>query len=472
MFFFIYVHRELRRRLRQAIVIATGLGLGIGLVITITAMSSGVRTAQGKVLGSLYGVGTDITVTTPVKPLGFAQSNGGNVGLGGVTPEPYVQHSDTLSSPTQGTFSASAVTEIMRLHDVAAAQGGLILTEVKSTIPADNAPPTTFQPPAQISVVGTNVDPGALGALSVARLRSGREFTAADARANVAVLDSVYAAAHQLSVGSLTTIAGKPFTVIGIVTQTPASSPPQIYIPLARAQALAKLAGKVNTVYVEAASAAAVGTVSSEISRQMPSATVTSSGTLAKSVAGSLATTSKLATTFGTWLAVLALLAAFAVASLLTLAAVARRVREFGTLKALGWRSSRISAQVLGETIAMGIAGAALGIAVGFTGALLASKAAPRLTATVQTANTSKGGFGGNLGAGGGIFSGTVGGPVTTFANPNATHVVPVPFSASVSDGAIVAAVILSLGGALVAGSLGGWQITRLRPAEALASVE
>jgi putative ABC transport system permease protein len=472
MFFFIYVHRELRRRMRQAIVIATGLGLGIGLVITITAMSSGVRTAQGKVLGALYGVGTDITVTTPVQPIGSAQSNGGITGFGGVTPEPYVQHSDSLSSPTQGTFSASAVTAIMRLHDVAAASGGLILTEIKATLPADNAPPTSFQPPVQLSVVGAQVNPGALGALSAARLRSGREFTAIDASADVALLDSGYAAAHRLTVGSVITVVGKPFTVIGIVTQTPGTSPPDIYIPLARAQALAKLAGKVNIVYVEAASAAAVGTVSGEISRQMPSATVTSSSSLAKGVAGSLETTSKLASTFGTWLAVLALLAAFSVASLLTLAAVARRMREFGTLKALGWRSGRISLQVIGETIAMGFAGAALGVALGFTGALLASKAAPSLTATVPTANVGKNAFGGSLGGGGGIFHGVVGGPVETFANPNATHVVPVPFSAPVTQGAIALAVILSVGGALVAGSFGGWRVSRMRPADALASVE
>jgi putative ABC transport system permease protein len=74
-----------------------------------------------------------------------------------------------------------------------------------------------------------------------------------------------------------------------------------------------------------------------------------------------LKTTAQLARSLGTWLAVLALLAAVAVASLLTLAAVARRVREFGTLKALGWRSGRITAQVMGETLAMGIAGAAAG---------------------------------------------------------------------------------------------------------------
>lgn len=53
-------------------------------MITVTALASGVHSAQGKVLGSLYGVGTDITVTTATRPAS---------GLGQITPEPYVQHS-------------------------------------------------------------------------------------------------------------------------------------------------------------------------------------------------------------------------------------------------------------------------------------------------------------------------------------------------------------------------------------------
>jgi putative ABC transport system permease protein len=466
MFFFTYLRRELRRRMRQAIVIALGLALGIGLVITVTALSSGVRSAQDKVLGALYGVGTDITVTTATAPAS------GSGGIAQITPEPYVQHSDTLASPTQGTLKASAAAAISRLRDVTAAAGGLVLTEIKTTIPADNAPPpSSFQPPVQASVTGVDPGHGTLGPLGAARLVSGRAFAAAQADADVAVADSAYAAARHLKAGSAVTIAGARFTVIGIVRQAQASNPPEVYIPLARAQALSKLGGEVNIVYVQAASAAVVGTVSAEISRLLPSATVTSAASLASGVAGSLKTTAQLASSLGTWLAMLALLAAFAVASLLTLAAVARRVREFGTLKALGWRSGRITAQVMGESVATGIAGAAAGVALGLGGALLASAAAPRLSATVQTANVGKGSFGGGLSAGGGMFHGTVGGPVQTFANPNATHTVAVPFTAPVTAGVIVLAVILAIAGALVAGSFGGWRITRLRPAEALARV-
>src|SRR5690349_7877849 len=61
--FFTYLRRELRRRKKAALVIALGLALGIGLVITVQSVSTGMNQAQGKVLQSLYGLGTDMTVT-------------------------------------------------------------------------------------------------------------------------------------------------------------------------------------------------------------------------------------------------------------------------------------------------------------------------------------------------------------------------------------------------------------------------
>jgi putative ABC transport system permease protein len=463
-FFFAYLLGELRSRKRQAIVIATGLAIGIGLVITVTALSAGVRSAQGKVLSSLYGVGTDISVTTPYTSPGFRQ----------ITPGQQAQQQDTLTDTTLGTLKASSVRTISGLPHVAAAAGALILTEIHVTIPAANAPPPTgFQPPVQIIVVGVDVRHLGLGPFAAARLITGRAFAATQTAGHVTVVDSAYAASHHIKVGSTVNITGKPFTVIGLVRQAQASNPPDLYIPLSRAQALSTLAGKVDTVYVQAATAAAVDTVTSEISRTLPSATVSNSATLAQGVTGSLKTTGELANRLGTWLAVLVLLMAFAVASLLTLAAVARRGREFGTLKALGWRSRRISAQLMGESIVTGIVGAAAGIALGMGGAYVVAKSAPSLSAIVQTGNSSgKGGFGGSLGGGGGFFSGTIGGPMQTVANPTASHTVHLPFTAPVTVGAIVLAVVLAVAGALLAGSVGGWQISRLRPAAALASAE
>ncbi len=66
--FFTYLRRELRRRRKAALVVASGLALGIALVIVVSSVSSGMGKAQDKVLQSLYGLGTDMTVTKPPRP--------------------------------------------------------------------------------------------------------------------------------------------------------------------------------------------------------------------------------------------------------------------------------------------------------------------------------------------------------------------------------------------------------------------
>ena len=119
--FFTYLRRELRGRMRQAILIASGLAVGIGLVITVTALSAGVRNAQGTVLHRLYGVGTDVTVTrAPAARAGGPRSFGFG-GATGTRTRPAAGTKidiDTLSNFGLGTLSSSSVTAISRLHNV------------------------------------------------------------------------------------------------------------------------------------------------------------------------------------------------------------------------------------------------------------------------------------------------------------------------------------------------------------------
>lgn len=61
--FLIHLRCELRRRRKAALGISPGPALGIALVITVNSVSAGMTQAQGKVLESLYGLGTDVTVT-------------------------------------------------------------------------------------------------------------------------------------------------------------------------------------------------------------------------------------------------------------------------------------------------------------------------------------------------------------------------------------------------------------------------
>jgi hypothetical protein len=68
MFFVTYLRRALQGRTRRAIFTALGLAVGVGLVITVSAASSGVWNAQARLSRALYGIGTDVTVTTPCQP--------------------------------------------------------------------------------------------------------------------------------------------------------------------------------------------------------------------------------------------------------------------------------------------------------------------------------------------------------------------------------------------------------------------
>ena len=504
--FFTYLRRELRRRMRQAILIASGLAVGIGLVITVAALSAGVRTAQGTVLHSLYGVGTDVTVTqAPAASAGGPRSFGFRGTTGSRTrPAPGTKIDiDTLGNFGLGTLSSESVTTVSRLHDVAAAAGGLTLTDTKITgkIPSINAGGGggggfgggfggggggsgggRFRgafTPSSFSVSGVDLSQGELGPLSSGKVTAGRTFTAADATSNVAVVDSDYAKQAKLKVGSSITIAKKSFKVIGVVSVPAGASAADTYIPLARAQALAGLKNKVNTVYVAASSASDITAVSQEISGLMPKATVTNSSDLASEVTGSLSSASSLANNLGRWLSIAVLAAAFLLASLLTMAAVARRVREFGTLKALGWRSRRVVSQVMGESLVIGLAGGIAGVALGFLGATLVTRLSSPLSASIGPTTGSAtpggartfgggggGGFGGGFGSGGGGFGGGF-----RRAAADASHTVPVHLTAQVTLDVIVLAVVLAMAGGLIAGTFGGWRAARLRPADALARV-
>ncbi len=521
--FLTYLRRELRRRLRQAAFIALGLAIGVGLVITVTAAAAGVKNAQGTVLRALYGVGTDITVTKAPARGSFTP---GSFGVGfrtGTTKRPAagtkINDSTLRGGGTLATISASSVTTVAGLRDVAAAAGGLTLTDttVTGTVPAINfkgggggaggfgggglpgggsgsSPGSGFQnfrasfTTSSFGVQGVDLSVGELGPLSSGKLSAGRTFTVADADADVAVVDSAYATQNKLSVGSIIDIGDSSgtatkFKVVGIVSEPAGGNSSDVYIPLAVAQKLAGLKNDVNTIYVAASGSSAISAVQGEISKALPSDTVTTSADLASEITGSLSSASSLANNLGKWLAIAVLAAAFLLASLLTMVAVSRRVREFGTLKALGWTSRRIIGQVMGEAVVMGIIGGAIGVGLGLAGAELVSRLSPRLYAVVgqTTGSATPGGarqfgFGGGTGfPGGGAGRGPGGGPGGGFApfrNAGAaSHTVAVHLTASVSPHVIGLAVLLAVAGGIIAGTFGGWQAARLRPAESLSKV-
>lgn len=473
--YFTYLRRELRRRHRQALVVALGLAIGIGLVVTVSSAAAGVKKAQTQVLHSLYGVGTDMTVSKPAS-FGFGNSRfGGFHAHFGTRPRSgtHVARSTLHPSPGDATLSDASVKTVASVHGVAAASGGLQLTDTdfSGTIPSfgggGRGSGSGFGR-ASFSVSSFTVDGIALGSRAIGPLNSsevtqGRYFTSGENAARVAIVSAPYAKEHRLNLGSTVAVAGEKLSVIGLTSVTSAN----VFIPLGTAQHLSGLKGDVTTVYVSASSATSVGSVASAVRRAVPGSDVTTSATLAKEVSGSISTASNLASNLGRWLSIAVLVVAFLIAGLLMAAAVSRRVREIGTLKAIGWRSRRIVAQVMGEGAVLGLAGGAAGLVLGIAGAEIVSAVSPALSATIGSAFATGGGFFGGNGGGGGFAARRRG----TGAFDSARTVL-VHLTAPLQGDTIGLAIALALAGGLIAGSFGAWRAARLRPAAALRRIE
>ncbi|MFJ5640266.1 ABC transporter permease [Streptomyces sp. NPDC093223] len=495
--FFTYLRRELRRRRKAALVVASGLALGIALVIVVNSVSNGMGKAQDKVLQSLYGLGTDMTVTKAASAstgasqrprFNFdAQNNGSSD----------TQSSDRVMVQGFTTLASTTVTKVGDQKGVATAVGGLNLNVVKISgqftrgqfqqNPGSGGNGGGFgrngggsgQPQGEVrggganfdvnsyTVYGTDVSRTDIGPLTSSKITSGRTFKTTETDAKVLVADSAFAKEKKYKVGSTVTVNKVKYTIIGIATADSGDAAANLYMPLKQAQTLADEKDKVTTIYVKATDSQQISAVKSTIQKNVSGTTVTTSADLADTVSGSLSTASSLATNVGKWLSIAVLVAAFLVAGLLTSSAVSRRVREFGTLKALGWKSRRVTGQVVGEAMVNGLVGGALGIVLGLAGAYVVTEISPTLDASLGGGggNAVRGpGGGGGFGGGGGGFGG---GPARQTAKT-----LEVALTAPVSVTTIAVAVGLAVAGGLIAGAFGGWRASRLRPADALRRVE
>ena len=289
------------------------------------------------------------------------------------------------------------------------------------------------------------------GPVTRAQLVSGA-FLSASATTDVLV-NVAYANSHKLSVGSKLPINGTDYKVVGLVNPTLSGNTADLYFPLPTLQKLATQSARVNMVLVRADSADHVDAVAAAIKKALPGAQVVTTKALADQVSGSLSDAKKLTDRFGGALVAIVLAAAFAIAVLLTLSAVAKRVREIGTLRAIGWGRARVVRQLLGETVGIGVLGAAAGVAVGAIIAVAVQHWSPSLTTTKPSVpgqgSSSLSRF---LDLSGNGTGGTVHVPL---------HVPLHPTTLLLGAG-------MALLGGVLAGVIGGWRASRLAPAVAL----
>lgn len=310
-------------------------------------------------------------------------------------------------------------------------------------------PPQTNIESTTYSIAGVDLGQTEIGVVTPSLVTKGRFLR----KANEALISTTHASRQGLRVGSKIDLNDRVFTVVGLVQPTLGGQAADVYIALPQLQALADQEGKVNLVLVRTDSGRDVAGVEQSIENTFPSANVASAKDVAGQISGSLVDAARLSDRLGVVFAVLAALVAFLVAALLTFSSVGKRVREIGTLKAIGWKQWVVVRQILGESLAQGVAGGVIGIVLGLAVAAAIGAGGPTLSATSSTTTSGSDFFG-----------------LGTATARTATD--DVALTAPVGVVVLLIGFAVAVLGGLAAGALGGWRAARMRPAEALRRVE
>jgi ABC-type antimicrobial peptide transport system permease subunit len=475
LFYLRYIAAELRRRPGRTALTALGLAIGVGLVVVVSALSAGLDDAQEEVLEPLTGVGTDMRVSRPLDVGGSGAAGISSLpereqrllekenpeGLFHFEPSELGERGErftkfqTLSSDL--SFPMSNVRRVSRLDGAqdAAAALSLQTLRIEGEVPAPGAVvnPHASYDITSLNVTGVDVEEPLLGPVTRDQVTEGEYFSRSrQAARDEAIVDVGYARQNGIAVGDTTNVAGKRFDVVGLSTAPVGGGASNVYLELGRLQRLSGRAGRVNVMLVRAESTAAVDPLGREIRDQLPGAVVVTASDLADRVGGSLVDAKNLSARLGTALAIIALGAAFLIATLLALSSVQKRTRELGTLKALGWRQRLVVRQVSAESVIQGLLGGLLGAALGLGGAAVIDALGLKLDASVAQLESSR--------------SGPFGQGQVAAASTD------VVLGAPADLGLVVLAVALAVLGGLLAGAAGGLRAARLRPAEALRSIE
>ncbi len=320
------------------------------------------------------------------------------------------------------------------------------ITTPRETLQQVLDPPQTDIKSESYTIGGVQLGDQNTGLVTAAQVSAGRFLKGG----HEALVSATYAARNSLKVGSKLDLNGTKFTVVGLVNPPLGGQGVDVYLPLAQLQKLSGQKNLVNVVLVRADDSESVAAVEKSIKTAYAQAEVASAKDVAGTISGSLVDAANLSHSLGLALSIVAAVSAFLLAALLALASVGKRVRELGTLKALGWTQRKVVRQIAGESLATGVLGGVLGVVLGIGVALLVGLFGPTLTASSTT-------------GAGDLFGVEQAARTTSEA---------VSLSAPVGVSILLAGFLLAVVGGLLAGAAGAFRAARLRPADALRTVE
>jgi putative ABC transport system permease protein len=341
-------------RLRSGL---TVLGILIGIAAVILTVGLGIG-AQQQVTAQINALGTNLLIISP--------------------------GSTTSTTGLRGGFgTASTLTQA----DAQALASPVVAPDVEAVAPTSSSSEslTAGTQNWTTTVVGTTPD-----WLSVRSrtLTDGSFFTADDDASAAAVVVLGSTTAQELFgftdvVGQSVTIAGKPFTVVGVLASNgstgSSNNDDTAVIPLSTAQQRVLSASSrtsVQTIYVQARSQDALSAAYQESQAELLAMHGITNPTDAdftittqESLVSTAASVSKTLTILLAGIAAISLLVGGIGVMNIMLVSVTERIREIGLRKALGARPRLIRRQFLLEASLLGLTGGLLGAAVGIVGA-------------------------------------------------------------------------------------------------------
>jgi ABC-type antimicrobial peptide transport system permease subunit len=328
---FRYVINELRHHHHRTMVNVLGIAIGIALFVSINAVSTAYQKAVSQPFKSL---GADLVVQKPEKrAVDAAQAPASMRGI-------RLPFSNQL-------LPGSDLQRLTSLDGVASAASSLLLWE--------------FDRGGFRTIMGVDLSQPSLGPIKVKEwLKEGRFPN----KEGEVVLEKHYAKFHHTKLGEAMTIGGHPFNVVGLLEIKEGSqiASANIYLPLKDAQALSGNADGVNIVYLRLQNPSLLTKVKSQIGREMPAVSVTSSDSFLELMGG----VSKISDQFSWLVSVVALGGAIFLIIKTMLGNLVARSSEIGILKAVGWTERNVQKQLMTEALLQSFAGGIVGLVAGY----------------------------------------------------------------------------------------------------------
>lgn len=320
------------------------------------------------------------------------------------------------------------------------------------TFRQDVGPIATDIATGNFTVAGVDTAKTDIGLILPDQITSGSYFSAADQ----IVVNQSYADKKSIKLSDKVKIGDKEWTVVGMVQPKLYSTTADVYLPLSDLQKLAGRENRINVMLIKSTDAKSVEEASKQIESAFPGAKVTNAQDTAEEVSGSLVSAANLTNKFIGITSIVVIVAAFIIVSLLTVISVNKRIREIGTLKAIGWKNSIIIRQIIAENMLLGIIGGLLGAGLAVLAILGLNQLDISLSATIANSND---GFG--------VARRFLGG-----SSESADVTTSVPLKISVQYLILLLGVGVAFIGSIVAGALASLKASKMKPQEAFRNIE